>query len=112
MARRFNEIGFNQVCHHLEETQGTLRDHDIPLLRTALEGSDRFRLFCEVVEHHLWDAAHERPTALGAVLGAERTHVDLHKLHPPLRTKKLSLSYQTGIGFDFSIHVLAFELPA
>ncbi len=30
-------------------------------------------------------------------------------LNPALRTEKLSLSYDSGVGFDFSVHVLAFE---
>ncbi len=109
VARRFNEFGFNQVHHRLEESGGVIADKDVGLLSDALEGGDRFRLFCDVVEHHLWDAAYERPTALGAAVNARRVPIDFHKLNPALRTEKLSLSYDSGIGFDFSIHVHAFD---
>jgi len=109
IARLFNEAGFNQVYHRLEESKGIMFDEDVGFFSEALEGGDRFRLFCEVVERHLWDATYERPTPLGAALNAKSSEeINFHKLLPALRTEKLSLSYRSVIGFDFPIHVLSF----
>jgi len=109
VARRFNENGYNLACHRLEESNQEIHPRDVAFYREVLEGTDRFRLFCEVVEHHLWDAGGARPTPLGVVLNATRRPLDLHGLHPNLRTESIGLSYDSGIGFDFTIHVLTFE---
>jgi len=93
VARRFNESGYNLACHRLEESNEEIHPRDVAFYREVLEGTDRFRLFCEVVEHHLWDAGAARPTSLGAALNATSKPLDLQALHPNLRTESIGLSY-------------------
>jgi len=112
VARRFNESGINLASHRAEEDRNKRGFRNVAFYRDALEGSERFRLFDEFVEHHLWDAGIDRPTALGAALNADRVPLELHQLLPDLDFESIGLGHGTGVGFDFPIHVLTFERSA
>jgi hypothetical protein len=110
--------GLGQAVDFLEEltrkknTRGRQRlpqlgTQDVRFLKEALEGGQRFRAFCSVVDLLLWD--HACPTTFGLYLGARSAELAFHTIHKSLRPGVLNLAYRQGIGFEFTIFVMEFE---
>lgn len=109
VARLFNELGINEAGRYLDQNDDKIRLEDEHRLIDYLKGSEEYQLFCEFAEAHLWDAKMNRPSELGAALGASRKPVEFGKMHEGL--SELSLTYSNGVAFEFSVHVIVFEKP-
>lgn len=105
----FNELGINEVGHYLEKHNNKICDEDKDGIIKYLEGGEKYQLFREFAETHLWNHKLDQPSELGKRLNACRKPIRLGKIHDAL--SDLSLPYAKGVAFKFSVHVIVFEKP-
>ncbi len=111
-ARRFNEAGVNWVGLYLDRTDGTIYPADRGSVRHHLIGGARHALFYRFADRHLWDAATNRPTPLGAMLGATQEAIRFRDIFPALGAIEMPPVYERATAFRFSVRLLHFRKPA
>lgn len=105
----FNELGINEVGHYLEKHNNKIYDEDKDGVVKYLEGGEKYQLFREFAETHLWNHKLDQPSGLGKRLKASRKPIRLGKIHDAL--SDLCLPYAKGVAFEFSVHIIVFEKP-
>lgn len=104
-ARRFNEVAINELGLYLEGTGGRIHRDDHGLIAQQFAGNERYRVFVEFADTHLWDFESDAPRpGLGIALDAVRIPVPYDRLAPGLSA--IRQLPEKGVAFRFPVHVI------
>lgn len=109
-AKIFNEVGINKVDIYLKKNNiEVLKEKkDINKIKEFISGNDRYNLFCEFAEKHLWNVSMNEGTLLGKKLNAGRESVNFSRIDERLSIIDNPDNY--GVYFNFSVHIFDFCL--